>query len=52
MKNIATIRQFKVSFKKKINHKIYNWVTAAAEDGFTNKINSQALEKIMANYFL
>ena len=47
MKNFATIRQCKVNFKKKINNKIYNWVVAAAEDGFTSEINSEALKQII-----
>ena len=47
MKNFATIRQCKTIFKKKINYKIYNWVTAAAEDGFTSEINLEALKQII-----
>ena len=35
MKNIATIRQCKIKFKKN-KSKIYNWVCAAAEDGLTS----------------
>ncbi len=47
MKNIATIRQCKIKFKKKINHKIYNWVCAAAEDGLTSDNNFEALKQII-----
>jgi L-lactate oxidase len=47
MKNFATIRQCKTIFKKKINYKIYNWVTAAAEDGYTSEINLEALKQII-----
>ena len=46
MKNFATIRQCKKIFKKK-NLKIYNWVTAAAENGYTNNLNISDLEKII-----
>ncbi len=47
MKNFATIRQCKINFKKKINKKIYNWISAAAEDGFTSEINLKALKQII-----
>ena len=46
MTNFVTIRQCKKNFKKK-NLKIYNWVTAAAENGYTNDLNSSDLEKII-----
>ena len=47
MKNFATIRQCKRILKKKINPKIYNWITAAAEDGYTNDINARDLKEII-----
>lgn len=46
MKNFVTIRQCKNNFKKK-NLKIYNWVSAAAENGYTKDVNSQDLENII-----
>ena len=33
----VTIREAKKKFKKKINLKKFNWVEAAAEDGYTSK---------------
>jgi len=47
MKNFVTIRQSKSFFKKKFDYKIYNWVTAAAEDGFSNEINHEDLKSII-----
>ena len=42
----VTIREAKEKFKKKINSKKYDWVEAAAEDGFTNKKNFDDLKSI------
>ncbi len=47
MKNFATVRQSHILFKKKINHKIYDWVMAAAEDGKTNDQNKNDLDEIL-----
>ena len=47
MKNFATVRQSHILFKKKINHKIYDWVMAAAEDGKTNYQNKNDLDEIL-----
>ena len=46
MKNnlFVTIREAKKRFKFKINPKKYDWIEAAAEDGFTNKKNFEDLK--------
>ena len=42
----VTIREAKEKFKKKINSKKFDWVEAAAEDGYTNKKNFDDLKSI------
>ena len=45
-KKFVTLREAENFAKKKINKKIYNWISAAAEDGFTSEINLKALKQI------
>jgi (S)-2-hydroxy-acid oxidase len=54
MKNnlFVTIREAKKKFQQKINKKKYDWVEAAAEDGYTNQKNFEDLKLLKIIPFL
>ena len=46
MKKYETIRQARSLAKKKIRKGTFNWLEAAAENGFTRQVNYDELQKI------